>query len=52
MATVASSRWTPVQAQYWLDQGTIGEQPLEKVSDRRRAVFNKMHGGRLVEGQA
>lgn len=40
-------RMTLKQAQYWLDQGTIGLKPISALSSTRQGTLNQLSGGKL-----
>jgi hypothetical protein len=35
----------PAQAQFWIDQGIIGDKPRGQLSSETKATFAQLHGG-------
>lgn len=40
---------TKAQAQYWLDQGIIGEQPFAELNDNHRDLLHQFTKGRVAK---
>lgn len=41
----------PAQAQFWIDQGIIGDKPRGQLSPETKATFAQLHGGEHPEDE-